>query len=112
MLSRPRVFTVLNFNRVHMPLAYMKLVGLSHAVGSCGSNQYSIRTTGCESRSPRKISWKEPIITPYVHVNQACPQRALAKSFDDHSSSNIVAFDLLEMIWFWQPESMWSVLSN
>eukprot|EP00983_Pelagomonas_calceolata_P089171 1157285-Pelagomonas_calceolata.AAC.6 len=36
LLSRPRVFTVLDFNQVHMPLVYMELVGLCHAVGSCG----------------------------------------------------------------------------
>eukprot|EP00983_Pelagomonas_calceolata_P083938 1156258-Pelagomonas_calceolata.AAC.3 len=34
----------------------------------------------------------QPIITPYVRVIQACFQRAFAKSFDDHYSSNIVAF--------------------
>eukprot|EP00983_Pelagomonas_calceolata_P128314 1161499-Pelagomonas_calceolata.AAC.11 len=31
---------------------------------------------------------------PYVHVKQACSPRAFAKSLDDHSSSNIVAFSL------------------
>eukprot|EP00983_Pelagomonas_calceolata_P001465 49209-Pelagomonas_calceolata.AAC.1 len=36
LLSRPSVFTVLNFNQVHVPLVFMKLVGLPHAVGSCG----------------------------------------------------------------------------
>uniref|UniRef100_A0A6S8PPB3 Uncharacterized protein n=1 Tax=Dunaliella tertiolecta TaxID=3047 RepID=A0A6S8PPB3_DUNTE len=36
LLSRPRVFTVLDFNQVHMPLVYIQLVGLPHAVGCCG----------------------------------------------------------------------------
>eukprot|EP00983_Pelagomonas_calceolata_P016627 524333-Pelagomonas_calceolata.AAC.1 len=36
LLSRPRVFTVLNFNQVHMPLVPIQLVGLPHAVGCCG----------------------------------------------------------------------------
>eukprot|EP00983_Pelagomonas_calceolata_P073408 1152109-Pelagomonas_calceolata.AAC.2 len=31
LLSRPRVFTVLNFDQVHMPLVYIQLVGLPHA---------------------------------------------------------------------------------
>eukprot|EP00983_Pelagomonas_calceolata_P081177 1155459-Pelagomonas_calceolata.AAC.4 len=33
LLSRPRVFTVLYFNQVHMPLVYIQLMGLPHAVG-------------------------------------------------------------------------------
>eukprot|EP00983_Pelagomonas_calceolata_P030839 969018-Pelagomonas_calceolata.AAC.1 len=36
LLSRPRVFIVLDFNQVHMPLVYMQLVGFPHAVGCCG----------------------------------------------------------------------------
>eukprot|EP00983_Pelagomonas_calceolata_P055122 1143992-Pelagomonas_calceolata.AAC.2 len=36
LLSRPRVFTVLDFNQVHMPLVYIQLMGLPHAVGCCG----------------------------------------------------------------------------
>eukprot|EP00983_Pelagomonas_calceolata_P077561 1153918-Pelagomonas_calceolata.AAC.3 len=77
------------------------------------SNEYSITTTRCESRPLRKITWKktlgfnyvrrmcrdlevvlrQSIITSYVCVNQACSLRAFAKSFDDHSSSNFVAFN-------------------
>eukprot|EP00983_Pelagomonas_calceolata_P041226 1137973-Pelagomonas_calceolata.AAC.1 len=34
----------------------------------------------------------QAIITSYVCVNQASSPRAFAKSFDDHSSSNIVVF--------------------
>eukprot|EP00983_Pelagomonas_calceolata_P027641 867751-Pelagomonas_calceolata.AAC.1 len=36
LLSRPCIFTALNFNQVHVPLVYMKLVGLSQVVGLCG----------------------------------------------------------------------------
>eukprot|EP00983_Pelagomonas_calceolata_P062855 1147466-Pelagomonas_calceolata.AAC.1 len=36
LLSRPRVFTILDVNQVHMPLVYIQLVGLSHAVCCCG----------------------------------------------------------------------------
>eukprot|EP00983_Pelagomonas_calceolata_P133863 1162007-Pelagomonas_calceolata.AAC.9 len=36
LLSRPRVFTVLDFDQVHMPLVYIQLVGLPHTVGCCG----------------------------------------------------------------------------
>eukprot|EP00983_Pelagomonas_calceolata_P050711 1142096-Pelagomonas_calceolata.AAC.2 len=36
------------------------------------------------------ITW----CTSYVNVNQACSPRAFAKSFCDHSSSNIMAFSL------------------
>eukprot|EP00983_Pelagomonas_calceolata_P033546 1050013-Pelagomonas_calceolata.AAC.1 len=35
LLSRPRVFTVLDFNQVHMPLFHIQSVGLPHAVGCC-----------------------------------------------------------------------------
>eukprot|EP00983_Pelagomonas_calceolata_P056315 1144543-Pelagomonas_calceolata.AAC.1 len=107
LLFRPCVFTLLDFNQVHVPLIYMELVGLSHAVGCCGplcrivSALYRIVDL--------EVVMRQPIITPSVHVNQACPPSAFAKSFDDHSSSNIVALSfMLEMMWFWQPESMWS----
>eukprot|EP00983_Pelagomonas_calceolata_P018585 583056-Pelagomonas_calceolata.AAC.1 len=60
LLSRPHVFTVLDFNQVHMPLVYNQLVGLPHADPALPpevegeeevrSNQYSIRTAGGESR--------------------------------------------------------------
>eukprot|EP00983_Pelagomonas_calceolata_P035222 1101433-Pelagomonas_calceolata.AAC.1 len=36
LLPRPRIFTVLDFNQVHVRMVYMELVGLSHAVGLCG----------------------------------------------------------------------------
>eukprot|EP00983_Pelagomonas_calceolata_P051977 1142642-Pelagomonas_calceolata.AAC.21 len=36
LLSRPRVFAVLDFNQVHMPLVHIQLVGLPHVVGCCG----------------------------------------------------------------------------
>eukprot|EP00983_Pelagomonas_calceolata_P040081 1137448-Pelagomonas_calceolata.AAC.1 len=36
LLSRPRVFTVLDFNQVHVPLIYNQLVGLPHTIGCCG----------------------------------------------------------------------------
>eukprot|EP00983_Pelagomonas_calceolata_P044097 1139155-Pelagomonas_calceolata.AAC.2 len=45
-----------------------------------------------DARGDLKIMLRQPIFTSYVHVNQACSPRAFAKSFDDHSSSNIVAF--------------------
>eukprot|EP00983_Pelagomonas_calceolata_P099687 1158485-Pelagomonas_calceolata.AAC.1 len=35
-MSRPRVFTVLDFNQVHMPRVHIQLVGLPHAVGCRG----------------------------------------------------------------------------
>eukprot|EP00983_Pelagomonas_calceolata_P079445 1154669-Pelagomonas_calceolata.AAC.1 len=35
---------------------------------------------------------RKPITTSYVPIHQACPPRAFAKSFDDHSFSSIVAF--------------------
>eukprot|EP00983_Pelagomonas_calceolata_P123140 1160976-Pelagomonas_calceolata.AAC.3 len=37
------------------------------------------------------------------HVNQACPPRAFAKSFDDLSSSNIVAFTWERAKWVCGP---------
>eukprot|EP00983_Pelagomonas_calceolata_P053283 1143240-Pelagomonas_calceolata.AAC.2 len=43
-------------------------------------------------REDLKVLLRQPIITSYVHVNQACFPRAFAKCFDNHSSSNIVAF--------------------
>eukprot|EP00983_Pelagomonas_calceolata_P041957 1138285-Pelagomonas_calceolata.AAC.1 len=48
--------------------------------GFIGSNQYL------------EVVLRQPVITPYVYVNQACPQKAFVKSFDDHSSSKIGAF--------------------
>eukprot|EP00983_Pelagomonas_calceolata_P069797 1150504-Pelagomonas_calceolata.AAC.1 len=36
LLSRPRVFTVLHFNQVHMPLVCIQLVRLPHAVSYAG----------------------------------------------------------------------------
>eukprot|EP00983_Pelagomonas_calceolata_P093235 1157754-Pelagomonas_calceolata.AAC.12 len=36
-----------------------------------------------------EVVLRQPIITSYVCVNQACSPRAFAKSFDDHSSRNI-----------------------
>eukprot|EP00983_Pelagomonas_calceolata_P054460 1143695-Pelagomonas_calceolata.AAC.1 len=63
-LSRPRVFTVLDFNQVHMLLACIQLVRLSHAV-SCRDplwawgNQYGIRTAGGDSRSRWESTRKE-----------------------------------------------------
>eukprot|EP00983_Pelagomonas_calceolata_P052914 1143067-Pelagomonas_calceolata.AAC.1 len=115
LLSRPHVFTVLNFNQVHMLLVDIQLVRRKKEKKKwfqfIRSNEYSIRTTRCESRPLRKITWKKiwgynsvgrmckkfvlrrPIITSNVHVNQACSTRAFAKSFDDHSSSNIAAFN-------------------
>eukprot|EP00983_Pelagomonas_calceolata_P048262 1140987-Pelagomonas_calceolata.AAC.1 len=53
--------------------------------------QDSIRTADGESRSPRKITRKEvpvvlrqPVITSYVCVEQACSPRAFAESFCYH----------------------------
>eukprot|EP00983_Pelagomonas_calceolata_P054991 1143925-Pelagomonas_calceolata.AAC.1 len=60
-----------------------------------------------------KVVLRQPIITSYVCVNQACSLRTCIKSFDDLSSSNIVAYSLYagdDMIW--QPESMWGALPN
>eukprot|EP00983_Pelagomonas_calceolata_P072931 1151938-Pelagomonas_calceolata.AAC.3 len=37
-----------------------------------------------------EVLLRQPIITPYVRVNQACSQRAFAKSSDDQPSSSIV----------------------
>eukprot|EP00983_Pelagomonas_calceolata_P030640 961914-Pelagomonas_calceolata.AAC.1 len=67
LLSRPRVFTVIDFKQVHMPLVHTQLVGLPHAVDCCGPQcggvisiaSGRVRTAGGESRSLRKISWKE-----------------------------------------------------
>eukprot|EP00983_Pelagomonas_calceolata_P044956 1139503-Pelagomonas_calceolata.AAC.4 len=64
-------------------------------------------------RGDLEIVLRQFIITSYVCVNQACSPRAFAKSLDDHSSSNNVAFsfhagdDLI-----WQPESMLGALFN
>eukprot|EP00983_Pelagomonas_calceolata_P086344 1156740-Pelagomonas_calceolata.AAC.4 len=44
-----------------------------------------------EKKRQLEVVLRQPIITHYVHVNQACSPGAFAKSFDDHSS-NIVAF--------------------
>eukprot|EP00983_Pelagomonas_calceolata_P022520 709422-Pelagomonas_calceolata.AAC.1 len=33
LLPKPRIFTVLDFNQVHMSMVYIQLVGLSHAIG-------------------------------------------------------------------------------
>eukprot|EP00983_Pelagomonas_calceolata_P062297 1147234-Pelagomonas_calceolata.AAC.1 len=58
----------------------------------------------CVSRRKKEKKWvwldeedlevvlHQLIITPHVHVHQACPPGAFAKSFDDHSSSSIVVF--------------------
>eukprot|EP00983_Pelagomonas_calceolata_P077499 1153887-Pelagomonas_calceolata.AAC.1 len=40
-------------------------------------------------REDLEVALRQLTITPHVHVNQACPPRAFAKSFDNHSSSNI-----------------------
>eukprot|EP00983_Pelagomonas_calceolata_P081165 1155454-Pelagomonas_calceolata.AAC.1 len=40
-----------------------------------------------------KVVLRQPITTPYVHVNQACSPRAFVRALNDHSSSNIVAFN-------------------
>eukprot|EP00983_Pelagomonas_calceolata_P011470 370569-Pelagomonas_calceolata.AAC.1 len=36
-----------------------------------------------------KVVLGQPITAPYVRVSQTCSPKAFAKSFDDHSSSNI-----------------------
>eukprot|EP00983_Pelagomonas_calceolata_P003208 104744-Pelagomonas_calceolata.AAC.1 len=41
LLSRPRVFIVLDFDQVHMPLVYIQLVRLPQAVG-CGGPQCGV----------------------------------------------------------------------
>eukprot|EP00983_Pelagomonas_calceolata_P045280 1139654-Pelagomonas_calceolata.AAC.1 len=81
-------------------------------LGLIGSNQYSIRSAKCKSRSLRKIAWKEargynsvgcmnrdlevvlhqPVVASLLCCNQACFPRAFAKSFCDHSASNILAY--------------------
>eukprot|EP00983_Pelagomonas_calceolata_P011088 357605-Pelagomonas_calceolata.AAC.1 len=42
LLSRPRVFTVLNLNQVHMPLVYIQLMGLPHTVDCCGPQRGAV----------------------------------------------------------------------
>eukprot|EP00983_Pelagomonas_calceolata_P036030 1127557-Pelagomonas_calceolata.AAC.1 len=110
LLSRPRVLTVLDFNQVHMSLASIQLVRLSHAVSFAGPLRAGCGVPCCvthgvnreKKKKKKKMKWVwldrgdlkvvlcQSVITPYVRVNQACSQRAFAKSFDDGSSSNIV----------------------
>eukprot|EP00967_Tisochrysis_lutea_P090437 scaffold129435_cov16-Tisochrysis_lutea.AAC.1 len=51
------------------------------------------------------------ITTSYTHISQACSQRAFAKSFCNSSASNAEAVYHVRDDRYWQPESMWSVLS-
>eukprot|EP00983_Pelagomonas_calceolata_P047982 1140873-Pelagomonas_calceolata.AAC.1 len=53
LLSRPRVFTVLDFNQVHMPLVHVQLVGLPHAVGCCGP-QFGVVSAAEKGKGKRK----------------------------------------------------------
>eukprot|EP00983_Pelagomonas_calceolata_P078297 1154220-Pelagomonas_calceolata.AAC.3 len=58
-----------------------------------------LRNTWCEQEEEGEeknleVVLRQPIITSYVHVDQACFARAFAKSFCDHSSSSIMAFSL------------------
>eukprot|EP00983_Pelagomonas_calceolata_P005166 168259-Pelagomonas_calceolata.AAC.1 len=87
-----------------MPLVYIQWVGLPHAVGCCGpqcgeveGEEVGLALQGVISIASGRLEdvrvvLRQPITTPYVHVNQTCSPRAFAKRFDDHSSSNIVAF--------------------
>eukprot|EP00983_Pelagomonas_calceolata_P072793 1151877-Pelagomonas_calceolata.AAC.1 len=89
---------VLNFDQVHMPLVYIQLVGLPQAVGSCGpqwSDQYSIRTTGCESGSLRKFSRKKG--TEMDNCIQLL--RSLRSMLDSEASSEpVYAFIILSPV--------------
>eukprot|EP00983_Pelagomonas_calceolata_P046891 1140377-Pelagomonas_calceolata.AAC.13 len=107
LLSKPRVFTVLDFSA--------NAAGL-HSTGGVASRRWLLwpSVQGCVCcevisiasgrlevildllgnflrKRDLKVVLRQPITTPYVHVYQACPPRAFVKSFDDRSSSNIVA---------------------
>eukprot|EP00983_Pelagomonas_calceolata_P070101 1150638-Pelagomonas_calceolata.AAC.1 len=56
LLSRPRVFTVLDFNEVHMPLVYMELVG------------HSGQRTGEKKDCSARMCVESPFAQPFLEI--------------------------------------------
>eukprot|EP00983_Pelagomonas_calceolata_P108147 1159422-Pelagomonas_calceolata.AAC.4 len=73
----------------------LQLVGLSHASSCAGPlRKKETKMWVWHGRGGLGVVLRRPIITSFVCVDQICSPRTFAKSFDDHSSSNIVALSL------------------
>eukprot|EP00983_Pelagomonas_calceolata_P118656 1160528-Pelagomonas_calceolata.AAC.1 len=78
---------------MYVPLACSQLMELFNA-GSCVAPVW-----GAMPAADLKVVLRQPITTPYVHVNQTCSSRAFAKSLMIiHPATLWSSFFMLEMI--------------